>query len=205
MSDDPLRSIGVRDGTNMVDPAELSRADLLGLIANMQHDWVKLNEFLNGTAIRFRWCSDWEYRIAAYNESFKVLRLEGRRDQDIGNQPDNYLLPGLKRERVDRGREADLASRPTQSPMNPALPIPERPWEAPRTEVWGRSSGGSTPYTIDGVERMRRGGYIRTNPNAVRHMTPAQREQFEEIMRRNREAAMEREQELRHRHRRNPS
>jgi hypothetical protein len=75
-----------------------TREELLKLIEKMQSDWVKLNEFLNRTAIYYSWCSDYERRLNSYNNAFHVLKLKGRggRDSIIGGQDDPYILPTLQ-------------------------------------------------------------------------------------------------------------
>lgn len=90
----------VRTPDSLVDENEEtpSYEQLLVLIEKMQHDWVKLNEFLNRTAIYYQWCSDWEYRIAQYNREFLVLELQGRPEKmrsSFGR--DKFLLPSLRR------------------------------------------------------------------------------------------------------------
>jgi hypothetical protein len=114
MQRNPLQQKKIEDGTmspsdtvrsadTIVDDEEIvespSRAELLELVENMQHDWVKLNEYMNRTATYFSWCGDYERRQNSYNDEFKVLRLQPRsdRERERFTGRDDYLLPSLKR------------------------------------------------------------------------------------------------------------
>jgi hypothetical protein len=63
-------------------PAHETIAALRKLVADMEHDWRQLNEFLNLTAHNRDWCPEYEERLSAYNSYFiSGLRLVGRTHQ----------------------------------------------------------------------------------------------------------------------------
>lgn len=112
----------VRTSANIYDSEpEPTREQLLELIKTMQADWVRLNEVLNATAMHYGWCSTWEEHCHTYNNYFGVLRLVGRaeveahyssfrgHDRDTCGRCHPYLLPGLKRQQVDRDEEKRMA------------------------------------------------------------------------------------------------
>jgi hypothetical protein len=100
----------VRTPDSIVDEEESespTRAELLELVEKMQHDWVKLNEILNRTALYYQWCGDYERRINSYNDHFKTLVLQGRSGRHNNwRQPDSYLLPSLRRQLAQEQTEA---------------------------------------------------------------------------------------------------
>lgn len=119
----------VRTPDSLVDENEEtpSYESLLVLIEKMQHDWVKLNEFLNRTAIYYQWCSDWEYRIAQYNREFLVLELQGRSDKMRSSSfgRDKFLLPSLQR-KLPEDQEAMAHKERAIHAENQARGIPRR-------------------------------------------------------------------------------
>lgn len=74
-----------RNADNIVEepPEEPTREELLHLVFMMTKDFVRLNEFLNQTAIQSSWCEDYETRLRRYNKAFEVMRLEGRQSADF--------------------------------------------------------------------------------------------------------------------------
>jgi hypothetical protein len=76
-----------------------TRAELLELVEQMQHDWATLNEYMNRTAAYYSWCGDYEERQQQYNRDFKVLKLQPRSNRDNSRRREvgDYLLPSLRR------------------------------------------------------------------------------------------------------------
>lgn len=82
-----MTSDTVRTPDTLVDenegPDDQTCEKLRATIRSMVADWDRLNAYLNQTAIRNVWSSDYEDRLQWYNKLFKALRLKGRSDIDI--------------------------------------------------------------------------------------------------------------------------
>lgn len=131
----PVDTIRTAD-TIMASEDEPTYEELLKLVNDMQEDWRTLNRFLNATAASWQWCSSYESRLRTYNEGFRVLSLQGRRDmpppqqlpacgdpnceacpsvprQSVGESKDMFVISGIERlhlcERCTKGQHVEVA------------------------------------------------------------------------------------------------
>lgn len=62
----------------VVRATNMTREELLQLVADLADDFVQANRIANTQATAFGWCNEYEERVEGYNRDFKVLKMRGR-------------------------------------------------------------------------------------------------------------------------------